>query len=138
MIKPILLGLCPLLIAATPRFETQRAESSASHALLGQSAGVVEASASQIAGRAEEAVPPNPRFGLTELSLMAGALGALWTMSRAGHHRRRRSLGYTPVASSRSRRRNTGSGRGTGTPPPRHRIRRFDHDRFYLHVVRDL
>jgi hypothetical protein len=78
-------------------------------------------------------------FGLAGLGLMASALGLLWKRHRRLIHRRRRHFLHAaprvpPPAFSLV----PGSRRPPGHSMPRHRIRRFDYDRFYLHLLRDL
>ncbi|MCL4179430.1 MAG: hypothetical protein KJ072_17010 [Verrucomicrobia bacterium] len=78
------------------------------------------------------------RVGLAGLGLMAGVLGVIWSRrQRVQRLRRRRSFGH-PVAARMEE--------VPGQPPidrsqrslARQRIRRFDYDRFYLRMLRDL
>jgi len=91
------------------------------------------------------AVAPVPdhttrHLGMAGLGLMASALGVLWTRRRRLLHRRRHrylcEARYSPLQPPSSPA--TGSPPSPGHSPPRHRIRRFDYDRFYLHLLRDL
>jgi hypothetical protein len=75
------------------------------------------------------------RIGLGGLGLMAGLLGVIWSRHHHGQRRRRRGNraawgwreppGRTPDHPSRR-------------TAARQRIRRFDYDRFYLRMLRDL
>ncbi len=91
------------------------------------------------------AVAPAPdnttrHLGMAGLGLMASALGVLWTRRRRVIHRRRhrylRDARFAPLRPHSSP--VPGSPPSPGPSPPRHRIRRFDYDRFYLHLLRDL
>ena len=79
-------------------------------------------------------------LGMAGLGLMASALGVLWTRRRRVIHRQRRR--YLREARFAPQRPPVfpipGSPPSPGHSPPRHRIRRFDYDRFYLHLLRDL
>lgn len=94
-------------------------------------------------GMSRAASPPDRtsrHLGMASLGLMAGALGALWTRRRRVRHRRRQQYLYeaestrlwlpsAPIDGPHS---------SPSRAPLRHRIRRFDYDRFYLHMTRDL
>ena len=87
-------------------------------------------------------VPDNTtrHLGMAGLGLMASALGVLWTRRRRVIHRRRRrylrEARFAPLRPPSSP--VPGSPPAPGHSPPRHRNRRFDYDRFYLHLLRDL
>ena len=78
-------------------------------------------------------------FGLAGLGLMATALGAYWRMHRGTAARRRLwrrrcAHGGPPAAGAPI----AGLIDSHCRAPGRHRVRRYDYDRFYLRMVRDL
>jgi hypothetical protein len=79
------------------------------------------------------------RVGLAGLSLMAGALGAIWKVRRGNVQRRRkRRFPWDYPAPRRKAMPARWRKVPRSNPATRQRIRRFDYDRFYLHLLRDL
>jgi hypothetical protein len=78
------------------------------------------------------------RLGLAGLGLMAGVLGVIWSRrQRVQRLRRRRSFGH-PVAAQMEEFPGQPLIDRSQRSLARQRIRRFDYDRFYLRMLRDL
>jgi hypothetical protein len=78
-------------------------------------------------------------FGLAGLGLMATALGAYWRMHRGTAARRRLWRRHCAHDGPRAAwAPNAGLINSHCRAPGRHRVRRYDYDRFYLRMVRDL
>jgi hypothetical protein len=79
------------------------------------------------------------RIGLAGIGLMAGALGAIWRVHRGNVQRRRRRRFTWDYPAPRGKARPARWRKvPRSNPAARQRIRRFDYDRFYLHLMRDL
>ncbi len=79
-----------------------------------------------------------PPVGWAGVGLMAGALAAIWSIRHNSHkHRRHRRPGH-PVPVQRNSTTVGPRPHDPSQPPGPHRTRRFDYDRFYLRMTRDL
>jgi hypothetical protein len=78
-------------------------------------------------------------LGLAGLGLMASVLGVYWKVQHGNHQRRRKRRIYCGYAYPRHAPPTTlDPGVSDNHSTERQRIRRFDYDRFYLHMVRNL
>jgi hypothetical protein len=78
-------------------------------------------------------------LGLAALGLMMTTLGAYWRIHQGNIGRRRsRHVRRIPVESSHPQIPNPAHPHSNSNSLARHRIRRYDYDRFYLHMLRDL
>lgn len=78
-------------------------------------------------------------LGLAGLGLMASVLGVYWKVQHGNHQRRRKRRIYCGHACPRPAPPTPlGPGDSGNHSTERQRIRRFDYDRFYLHMVRNL
>jgi hypothetical protein len=85
-----------------------------------------------------ESHEPSRLMAWAGLGLMASAVGAVWRIRQSSHKRRRRRTheGHRPASRECPQKRS--SEKHLEGPLAHQRIRRYDYDRFYLRMTRDL
>ena len=143
MNMPKMIRLCLFLIIVMPAVPTRSDAIATQHAQPHVTG--VPGSDSEEPAQTEHFAPIEPpladrtnrHLGLAALGLMMTTLGAYWRIHQGSIGRRRWHRMHRTRAASRYLQLPGPAGPQPGSAAP-HRMRRFDYDRFYLHMLRNL